>query len=61
MQLADDSWTINMNGLKLGEKDIGIKSTQMMLDSGLSYNMVPQEDITLIEDALKEQGISCKE
>lgn len=61
MQLADDSWTINMNGLKMGEKDIAIKSTQMMLDSGLSYNMVPQEDITLIEDALKDQGIACKE
>jgi hypothetical protein len=41
MQLADDSWTINMNGLKLGDKDIAIKSTQLMLDSGLSYNMVP--------------------
>ena len=54
MQLADDSWTINMNGLKLGEKDIPIKSTQIMLDSGLSYNMVPQEDISLIEDALKD-------
>lgn len=61
MQLADDSWTINMNGLKLGEKDIPIKSTQIMLDSGLSYNMVPQEDISLIEDALKDQGINCKE
>lgn len=28
-----------------------------MLDSGLSYSMVPQEDINMIEQALKEKGL----
>lgn len=32
-----------------------------MLDSGLSYSMVPQEDINSIEKALADQGIPCEE
>jgi len=32
-----------------------------MLDSGLSYSMVPQEDIDLIEVALNDKGIKCQE
>jgi hypothetical protein len=32
-----------------------------MLDSGLSYSMVPQEDINQIEKALVSQGINCVE
>jgi hypothetical protein len=32
-----------------------------MLDSGLSYSMVPQEDITIIEAALAEKGVKCEE
>ena len=32
-----------------------------MLDTGLSYSMVPQEDISLIEASLKSQGIECVE
>jgi hypothetical protein len=32
-----------------------------MLDSGLSYSMVPQEDISQIEKALESQGIKCEE
>lgn len=38
-----------------------IKSSQIMLDSGLSYSMVPQEDIQVIEIALRDQNIHCKE
>jgi hypothetical protein len=33
----------------------------MTLDTGLSYSMVPQEDINFIEQALEKQGIVCKE
>ena len=32
-----------------------------MIDSGLSYSMVPQEDINSIEKALADQGIPCEE
>ena len=63
VQLADDSWTISMDGLKFkdSDKSIPIKGTQLMLDSGLSYSMVPQEDITIIEGALAEKGVKCEE
>lgn len=32
-----------------------------MIDSGLSYSMVPQEDINSIENALAQQGVKCEE
>jgi len=59
--LVDESWTIPMNLLmvKGEDKELPLKSTQVMLDSGLSYSMVPQEDITTIENSLSTQGIVC--
>ena len=33
----------------------------MQLDTGLSYSMAPQDDISAIENALKKKGIECDE
>ena len=43
------------------DKDLPLRSTQVMLDSGLSYSMVPVEDIAQIEKSLADQGIPCEE
>ena len=51
VQLVEDgdSWTIPFHGLKMDNKEIAIKGTQMVLDTGLSYTMAPIEDINAIE------------
>jgi len=63
IELADDSWTVPMSSVsfKGGDEAIPIKSTQMLLDTGLSYSMAPQDDITIMETALKAHGIPCTE
>lgn len=43
IQLAEDAWSIPLNGLKFSNDsdDIPLKSSLMQLDTGLSYAMVP--------------------
>ena len=50
-------------GLKFSNtsEDIAVKSSLLQLDTGLSYSMVPQEDINNIENALKNYNIECNE
>lgn len=52
-----------MSGLKFkgSNETMEIKSSQIMLDTGLSYSMVPEEDIQVIEIALRDYSINCKE
>ena len=33
----------------------------MILDTGLSYMMAPQEDVDIIMSTLKEKGIECND
>ena len=63
IQLAEEAWSLPLNGLKFvnSSEPIQIKSSLMQLDTGLSYSMVPQDDINFIETALQKQNIECTE
>lgn len=57
IQLVEDAWSIPLNSLKFSnttDGEIPIKSSLMQLDTGLSYSMVPQDDINNIESALQK-------
>ena len=55
INLAEDAWSLPFSGLKFvnSTDSIAIKSSLLQLDTGLSYSMVPQDDINNIENALK--------
>jgi hypothetical protein len=62
--VIDDGWTISLSGAKFkGSKEqLGIKAEQITLDTGLSYALVPPDDIKDIVLALKESNnLSCKQ
>lgn len=56
IELAEDAWSLPLNGMKFKDssEEIPLKSVLMQLDTGLSYSMVPQEDINNIENALQK-------
>lgn len=61
--LVDDGWTIPMNALKFQDTNetVEIKASQLTLDTGLSYALVPPNDIENIMGAMKKnQNITCK-
>lgn len=58
----NEGWTIPLNSIKFknGNK-IEIKSEQLTLDTGLSYALVPPDDIVDISMALQESTkIKCR-
>ena len=49
-----------MAGVKSGKNKLDVKATEMTLDTGLTYVMVPPEDLQVIGRDLKESlGFSC--
>lgn len=41
--------------------EIPVKSSQMQLDTGLSYMIAPQEDLDIMVSTLSKKGIDCNE
>jgi hypothetical protein len=60
--IQEDSWTLGISGVRFAQaaETIPIKSSQLSLDTGLSYVMAPTEDIEHMATALKKQGVKCK-
>lgn len=49
-----------MAGVQTGGEKLEIKATEMTLDTGLTYVMVPPEDLQTIARDLKQTlGLSC--
>jgi hypothetical protein len=61
-QVAVDekTWSATLNSVQLGGKHIASKSEKIMLDTGLSYNLVPKDDVESVAKALMGYGIECK-
>ena len=59
--VVDDGWTIPMNGAKFKNGgNLDIKASQLTLDTGLSYALVPPRDIEEMTDKLKAaHNITC--
>lgn len=58
---SDFFWTIGMNEeIKFGEKPFKTKTSHMILDSGVSYALIPSEDFKELSSFLdKEYGVTC--
>ena len=47
--------------IKLGKQSMPIAGRNVILDSGLSYALIPSKDVKAISDHLqKSHGINCK-
>jgi hypothetical protein len=57
----DYFWTVNMEDkVKFGNNNLAISSKHMILDSGVSYALIPTEDFQALHQFLnKPYGISC--
>ena len=56
-------WSLPMGNskIRLGQNISSIQSSNVILDSGLSFSLIPSSDFKLIESLLKDQyGIFCK-
>jgi hypothetical protein len=61
--VIDDGWTIQLNQVKFkGSSDpLPIKAEQLTLDTGLSYALVPPDDIKDVVLSLKDSmNLTCK-
>ena len=62
--LAEESegWTIPMNGVKfMNGTSLDVKASQLTLDTGLSYALVPPRDIDdLINKLTHMSNVTCK-
>lgn len=57
----EKTWSVKFNGLKFkGGRDIFTKSDKVMIDTGVSYALVPKDDIDTISKALMGYDITCQ-
>jgi hypothetical protein len=54
-------WTLNMGSISLGTKEVeDIKSRYVIMDTGVSYALVPAVDfVTLTSNLDKNYGVKC--
>lgn len=59
-------WTVNLESVgfrKPGSAETsnveGLKSRYLILDTGVSYSMLPTRDFETVKDALAQYGVSC--
>jgi hypothetical protein len=59
---SDFFWTVGMKEeVKFGDKPFKTSTNHMILDSGVSYALVPSEDFAKLSSFLDtEYGVSCK-
>ena len=56
-------WSLPMTATEVTLKNtsIPIQSTNVLLDSGLSYALIPSKDVTAIAEAIEKiSGVNCK-
>lgn len=61
--VADDekTWSVSFNGLRFKEgHQINTKSEKVMLDTGVSYSLVPQADLESISKSLMGYNVKCE-
>lgn len=58
---TDYFWTLNMGKLKFSDGTaLPVESTHLILDSGVSYSLIPSEDFKKLTDLLgKKYGVNC--
>ena len=66
IETDEKMWTLNLEGIGLsqaGSKDISkvedIKSRYLIMDTGVSYSMLPTRDFENIINRLSSSGVSC--
>ena len=61
LPLAEDNWTLAVSSIGFKDQQaLGVKAAQITLDTGLSYMMVPPDDINIVTTALDRQDVKCK-
>lgn len=53
-------WTLNMGQIQLGQNAVKVDSKHLILDSGLSYALIPSDDYKVITTTLAKYGVDCK-
>ena len=51
-------WTVNMNDLAYAGKSVIQESRKLILDTGMSFSIIPEADMNLIVSSLEEHGVS---
>ena len=54
----EKTWSVTFNGVSFKDgKGIGTKSEKIMLDTGVSYALVPSGDVEIVSKALMGYGL----
>jgi hypothetical protein len=56
----EKTWSANFNGLKFKDgAQVSTESEKIMLDTGLTYALVPKKDVSSVAKALSGYNIKC--
>lgn len=61
MPADEKTWSVEYNGVQFKDgKGIESKSERIMLDTGLSYALVPAADVTSVAKGLMGYSLNCE-
>jgi len=52
-------WTLKLDGVKLGGEDLPIRTSQVIIDTGTSFTLVPNNDFRVIQGYFLAKGFDC--